>query len=106
LADHIRTSGQIAGAALTLDESILPVSNLHPSKGTAQVLAMTLSTGTAGLINKGIATNTGAGGVHRAHTVNQFSLADSTPTLPIRPRPPFLSSTPSDGGGVYVLTTP
>jgi DNA-binding beta-propeller fold protein YncE len=106
LADQIRTSGQIAGAALTLDESILLVSNLQKEKGTAQVLAVTLSSGTVGIINKGIATNTGAGGVHRAHRVNQFSWADITPTLPIRTRPPFLSSAPSDGGGVYVLTTP
>jgi DNA-binding beta-propeller fold protein YncE len=106
LVDQIRTSGRIAGAALTLDESILLVSNLHKEQGTAQVLAVTLSTGAVSVINKGIATNTGAGGVHRAHRVNRFSWADITPTLPIRPRPPFLSSAPSDGGGVYVLTTP
>src|SRR6185503_14725844 len=38
LADQIRTSGSIAGAALTLDESALLVSNLQAEKGTAQVL--------------------------------------------------------------------
>jgi hypothetical protein len=106
LADQIRTSNWIAGAALTLDESILLVSNLHAEKGTAQVLAINLSTGDLGLINKGIANNTGAGGVHRAHRVNQFSWADLTPIQPIRPRPPYLSSAPADGGGVYLLTTP
>jgi DNA-binding beta-propeller fold protein YncE len=106
LADQLRTSGWIAGAALTLDESILLVSNLHAEKGTAQVLAINLATGELGLINKGIANNTGAGGVHRAHRLNQFSWADITPTLPIRPRPPFLASAPDDGGGVYSLTTP
>jgi hypothetical protein len=62
LVDQIRTNGRIAGAALTLDESILLVSNLHKEQGTAQVLAVTLSTGAVGVINKGIATNTGAGG--------------------------------------------
>lgn len=106
LADQIRTSGWIAGAALTLDESILLVSNLHAEKGTAQVLAITLSTGAVGLINKGIANNTGAGGVHRAHRVNQFSWADITPGPPIRVRPPSLQSAASSGGGVYSLTTP
>lgn len=107
LADQIRTSGSIAGAALTLDESALLVSNLHAEKGTAQVLVVNLSTGAVGLINKGIANNTGAGGVHRAHRLNQFSWADCT-----CPRPPRLpistsASGPSaDGGGVYFITTP
>ena len=108
LADQIRTSGWIAGAALTLDESILLVSNLHTEKGTAQVLAVNLSTGKLGLINKGIASNTGAGGVHRAHRVNQFSWADCT--CPRPPRLPISSSSPSqasaNGGGVYSLSTP
>jgi DNA-binding beta-propeller fold protein YncE len=108
LADQIRTSGWIAGAALTLDESILLVSNLHTEKGTAQVLAVNVSTGKLGLINKGIASNTGAGGVHRAHRVNQFSWADCT--CPRPPRLPISSSSPSqasaNGGGVYSLSTP
>lgn len=106
LADKIRTSGWIAGATLTLDESILLVSTLHLDEGTAQVLAINVSTGAVGLINKGIAANTGAGGVHRAHRVNQFSWADISAGLPIRTRPPSLSSAPADGGGVYSLTTP
>lgn len=108
LADQLRTSGSIAGAALTLDESILLVSNLQVEKGTAQVLAINLATGELGLINKGIANNTGAGGVHRAHRVNQFSWADCT--CPRPPRLPIFGSAPtaasSDGGGVYSLTTP
>jgi DNA-binding beta-propeller fold protein YncE len=108
LADQLRTSGWIAGAALTLDEAILLVSNLQVEKGTAQVLAVNLSTGKLGMINKGIANNTGAGGVHRAHRVNQFSWADCTcprpPRLPISNSPPIATS--SDGGGVYFLTTP
>jgi hypothetical protein len=106
LADQIRTSGSLAGAALTLDESLLLVSNLNAEHGTAQVLVVNLATGDLGLINKGIAANTGAGGVHRAHRVNQFSWADITPTLPIRPRLPLASAPSSGGGGVYVLTAP
>jgi len=108
LADQIRTSGSIAGAALTLDESALLVSNLQAEKGTAQVLVVNLSTGALGLINKGIASNTGAGGVHRAHRVNRFSWADCT--CPRPPRLPVSGSvsggTSSNGGGVYYLTTP
>jgi sugar lactone lactonase YvrE len=102
LADQLRTSLDIAGATLTLDESALLVSNLQTEKGTAQVLLVNLSTGALGLINKGIVNNTGAGGVHRAHQVNQFAWADySSPG-----RRGGSQNKADNTGGVYFLTTP
>lgn len=104
IADHLRTNPWLAGVALTLDESVLLVSNLHTEKSTAQVLGVALGTGDLFLIDKGIGDNTNAGGLHRALSVNQFAWSDGP--LPVIPhRPPLLNDF-SNGGGVYFLTTP
>jgi DNA-binding beta-propeller fold protein YncE len=102
LADNLRLSPDIAGAALTLDESALLVSNLQVDKGTAQVLLINVTTGKLAVINKGIVNNLGAGGVHRAYQLNQFSWADYTPPN----RRSSSQNKSADMGGVYFLTTP
>jgi DNA-binding beta-propeller fold protein YncE len=106
LAEGLRTSNLIAGAALTLDEAALLVSQLDREAGTAQVLLVNLATGDLGLINKGIAANTGAGGVHRAHAANSFAWADAPVRPPLTPSRPTFASDFSDGGGVYLISTP
>lgn len=77
IASDVRIGGQLAGIALTLDESLLLVSSLDNAKGTAQVLAIDLSTMQTSIINDVIGENTAAGGLHRAHDVNVFAWADS-----------------------------
>lgn len=104
IADHLRTNPWLAGVALTLDESVLLVSNLHTEKGTAQVLAVALGSGDLFLIDKGIGGNTNAGGLHRALDVNQFSWIDGP--QPVIPHRPPLSDDFTNGGGIYFLTTP
>ena len=78
IASDVRTGGQMAGITLTLDESTLLVSSLDKTAGTAQVLAITLSTMQPSIINDVIKVNTAAGGLHRAHDANIFAWADSS----------------------------
>lgn len=88
IAEHVRT-GQFPGAALNLDESALLVSALDAQKDSAQVLVTVLASGDHVIVNKVIAANTGAGGLHRAQAANSFAWADST-----------------DGGRVYRVRLP
>lgn len=92
IAGPVRTGLPVVGAALTLDEQALLVSALAPDRDSAQVLLIELGTLKQGIVNKGIAANTGSGGVHRAHNRNFFAWADTT--LPGMGRK----------GGVYALT--
>lgn len=75
IASDVRTGGQVAGAALTLDNSTLLVSSLDTAAGTAQVLAINLGNMQASIINDVIKANNGALGLHRAHEVNIFGWA-------------------------------
>lgn len=76
IASDVRIGGQMAGIALTLDESTLLVSSLDKTAGTAQVLTINLSNMQTGIINDVIKASTAAGGLHRAHDVNIFAWAD------------------------------
>jgi hypothetical protein len=78
IAENVRTGGQIAGLTLTMDEALLLVSSLDSTAGTAQVLVVDLATMQSSIINNVINANTGAGGLHRAHNVNEFAWADLT----------------------------
>ena len=75
VAENFRT-GNFAGVTLTLDGSVLLASALDAQRDSAQVLLIELGTGTKGMITKGVAQNSGSGGVHRAYNVNIFSWAD------------------------------
>lgn len=77
LVDRVRT-GDPAGLALTLDESVLLVSALQPDRDSDQVLLVNLSTLQTGSVTKVIEQNHSAGGVHRARNKNVFSWADLT----------------------------
>jgi DNA-binding beta-propeller fold protein YncE len=81
IASDVRIGGQMAGIALTMDESTLLVSSLDKTEGTAQVLAINLSTMQTSIINDVIKANKGAGGLHRAHDANTFAWADSSYSL-------------------------
>lgn len=85
IATNVHTDDLLAGATLTLDESALLVSHLHPQENTAQVLVINLSTLEKAIFNKVIGSNQSAGGVHRAHNTGQLAWADYR------------------GGGVYFL---
>ncbi|MBN8638055.1 MAG: hypothetical protein J0M07_22250 [Anaerolineae bacterium] len=78
LQSNVRTGGQLAGLTLTLDGSLLLVSSLHETTGTAQVLVLDLATQQSSVINDVISANTGAGGLHRAHELDVFAWADLT----------------------------
>ncbi len=107
IVDGLRVNPWLAGVALTLDESILLLSNLHREQGTAQVLAVALASNELFLINKGIGDNMQAGGLHRALRVNQFAWADGPYPPPFAtPREPVIGREFLTGGGVYFLTTP
>jgi hypothetical protein len=86
IAGNVHADPDIAGATLTLNESALLVSHLHPQENTAQVLIINLATLEQAIFNKGIAGNPGAGGVHRAHLTGDLAWAGYFP-----------------GGGVYYL---
>jgi sugar lactone lactonase YvrE len=86
IAENVHADPDIAGATLTLDESALLVSHLHPQENTAQVLIINLATLEQAIFNKGIAGNPGAGGVHRAHLTGDLAWCGYFP-----------------GGGVYFL---
>lgn len=77
IVDRVRT-GNPAGVALTLDESVLLVSALQPDRDSDQVLLIDLGTLQTGSVTKVIEQNHAAGGVHRARNQNVFSWADST----------------------------
>ncbi|MCB0095082.1 MAG: hypothetical protein KDE50_25995 [Caldilineaceae bacterium] len=77
IAASVRT-GQFPGAALNLDESALLISTLDAQKDSAQVLVTVLASGEQVIVNKVIAANNGAGGLHRAQATNTFAWADST----------------------------
>jgi hypothetical protein len=91
LVERVRTGTPLAGATLTLDESVLLVSALASERDSAQVLVIELASGKQGLITKVIEANTGSGGVHRAQQRNLFAWADSR----VRGQ--------GQGGGVYAL---
>ncbi|MEZ4674164.1 MAG: hypothetical protein R2932_07985 [Caldilineaceae bacterium] len=76
LAGNVRT-GQFPGIALTHDESALLVSTLAQETDSAQVLVIVLASGEQLIVNKVIAANKGAGGLHRAQLGNTFAWADS-----------------------------
>lgn len=78
MQSNVRTGGQLAGLTLTLDGSLLLVSSLHETDGTAQVLVLDLAAQQSSVINDVISANTGAGGLHRAHDVDVFAWADLT----------------------------
>lgn len=75
IAENFR-AGYLAGAALTLDESVLLVSALDVQSATAQVLAINLTTLDKAVVTKVVSANKGCGGIHRAHNANVFSWAD------------------------------
>lgn len=77
IAPNVRTGAQLAGLALTMDETTLLVSSLDSQAGTAQVLAIDLATLQTSIINDVIGENTSAGGLHRAHSDNVFAWVDS-----------------------------
>jgi DNA-binding beta-propeller fold protein YncE len=77
VATDIRTGAQLAGVALTQDESTLLVSQLDPDAGTAQVLLVNLESMTTNIVDAVINVNTSAGGLHRAHNVDTFAWIDS-----------------------------
>lgn len=91
IADQVRT-GEFPGTALTLDESALLVSALDRNRDSAQVLVVELATGNRMIVNKVIAANKGAGGLHRSQGQNTFAWADST--------------SGSSGGRVYRVRLP
>jgi len=74
---RVRT-GNPAGVALTLDESILLVSALQTDRDSDQVLLVDLASLQTGSLTKVIDQNQHAGGVHRARNRNVFSWADLT----------------------------
>ncbi|MBK9747564.1 MAG: hypothetical protein IPO91_12380 [Chloroflexi bacterium] len=78
LQSNVQTGGQLAGLTLTLDGSLLLVSSLDETAGTAQVLVLDLATQQSSVINDVISANTGAGGLHRAHELDVFAWADLT----------------------------
>ncbi|MCB0061577.1 MAG: hypothetical protein KDE19_05665, partial [Caldilineaceae bacterium] len=69
--------GQFPGLALTLDEAALLVSTLASGRDSAQVLVIVLASGDQVIVNKVIAANQGAGGLHRAQGGNTFAWADA-----------------------------
>jgi DNA-binding beta-propeller fold protein YncE len=69
LATRIRT-GDPAGIALTLDESLLLVSALATDRDSSIVLVIDLAQGRQGIINQVIGANIGSGGLHRAQRRN------------------------------------
>jgi sugar lactone lactonase YvrE len=69
LATRIRT-GDPAGVALTLDESLLLVSALETDRNSSIVLVIDLAEGRQGIINQVIGANIGSGGLHRAQHRN------------------------------------
>jgi DNA-binding beta-propeller fold protein YncE len=95
IASDVRIGGQMPGVALTLDGSTLLASSLDSASGTAQALVINLSTMETSIFNDGIGTNTGAGGLHRAHESDNFAWADSD--APDRAG--------NGGGKVYLLGT-
>ena len=78
IQSNVQTGGQLAGLTLTLDGSLLLVSSLDETAGTAQVLVLDLATQQSSVINDVISANTGAGGLHRAHELDVFAWADLT----------------------------
>lgn len=78
IASGVHTGAQLAGMALTLDESLLLVSSLDGGTGTSQVLVVNLATLETSTINDVIGVNTAAGGLHRAHDANIFAWIDNT----------------------------
>lgn len=77
IADHV-LMGDPAGAALTLDDSVLLVSSRDVNAGTDQVLLINLATLDTGLVTMVVSANHAGGGVHRAYNTNIFSWADLT----------------------------
>lgn len=75
IATNVHTDEAVAGATLTLDESALLVSHLHPQNNSAQVLIINLSTLEMAIFDKVIGANHSAGGVHRAHNTGQLAWA-------------------------------
>ena len=77
MVNRVRT-GNPAGVALSLDESVLLVSALQPDRDSDQVVLVDLKGLQTGSLTKVIEQNQKAGGVHRARNRNVFSWADST----------------------------
>jgi sugar lactone lactonase YvrE len=77
LVAKVRT-GNPAGIALTQDGSTLLVSAFQPDGKSDQVLVVNTATGESASVTDVVGKNSAAGGVHRAHTLNEFSWIDST----------------------------
>ena len=77
LIEKVRT-GNPAGIALTKDGSTLLVSALQADGKSDQVLVVNTATGESSSVTDVVGKNSAAGGVHRAHTLNEFSWADIT----------------------------
>jgi sugar lactone lactonase YvrE len=69
LVARVRT-GDPAGIALTLDESLLLVSAVETNVDSSMVLVIDLATGRLGVVNQVIGANIGSGGLHRAQHSN------------------------------------
>ena len=78
IAANVRTGSPVSGLALTQDDSTLLVSALHPHHDSARVLVIDLATGGIEIVDQGIKQNVGAGGIHRAHDVDQFAWCGTT----------------------------
>jgi sugar lactone lactonase YvrE len=77
IVDRVRT-GDPAGIALTLDETVLLVSALQPDRDSDQVLLVDVNSLQTGSVTKVVEQNKTAGGVHRARNRNVFSWAGVT----------------------------
>ena len=77
LVEKVRT-GNPAGIALTKDGSTLLVSALQDDGKSDQVLVVNTATGKSSSVTDVVGKNSAAGGVHRAHNLDEFSWADLT----------------------------
>ena len=73
--EKVRT-GNPAGIALTKDGSTLLVSAFQDNGKSDQVLVVNTATGKSSSVTDVVGKNSAAGGVHRAHNLNEFSWAD------------------------------
>ena len=71
-------TGNPAGIALTQDGATLLISALQADGKSDQVLVVNTATGESSSVTDVVGKNSAAGGVHRAHNLNEFSWADLT----------------------------